>query len=57
MRTCPECGGARLNRAARFVFVAERTLPEIASLTIGGALANSSALCNFPAGAAKSRPK
>jgi excinuclease ABC subunit A len=37
MRTCPECGGARLNRAARFVFVAERTLPEIASLTIGGA--------------------
>ena len=39
MRTCPECGGARLNRAARFVFVAERTLPEVAQLTIGEALA------------------
>jgi excinuclease ABC subunit A len=37
MRTCPECGGARLNRAARFVFVAGHTLPEIARLTIGGA--------------------
>jgi excinuclease ABC subunit A len=38
MRTCPACGGARLNRAARFVFVGERTLPEIAQLTIGRAL-------------------
>ena len=39
MRTCAECGGARLNRAARFVFVADRTLPQIAQLTIGDALA------------------
>jgi len=39
MRTCPECGGARLNRAARFVFIAEETLPAIAQLTIGRALA------------------
>ena len=39
LRTCAECGGARLNRAARFVFVAGRTLPEVAQLTIGDALA------------------
>ena len=39
MRTCTECAGARLNRAARFVFVAERTLPQMAELTIGDALA------------------
>ena len=39
MRTCAECGGARLNRIARFVFVADRTLPQVAQLTIGEALA------------------
>ncbi|HEY8053797.1 MAG TPA: excinuclease ABC subunit UvrA [Steroidobacteraceae bacterium] len=38
VRPCPECGGARLNRAARFVFVAERTLPELSALTVGRAL-------------------
>jgi excinuclease ABC subunit A len=38
LRTCPECGGARLNRAARFVFIGEKTLPAIAALTIGRAL-------------------
>ena len=38
LRTCPECGGARLNRAARFVFIGEETLPAIAALTIGRAL-------------------
>jgi excinuclease ABC subunit A len=38
MRACAECGGARLNRAARFVFVAGHALPEVAQLTIGGAL-------------------
>jgi excinuclease ABC subunit A len=37
-RPCPECGGSRLNRAARFVFVAERTLPDLSSLTVGRAL-------------------
>jgi excinuclease ABC subunit A len=37
-RPCPECGGTRLNRAARFVFVAERTLPDLSSLTVGRAL-------------------
>jgi excinuclease ABC subunit A len=35
---CPECKGTRLNRAARFVFVADRSLPEIAQLTVGRAL-------------------
>ena len=30
--------GTRLNRAARFVFVAERSLPEVAHLTVGRAL-------------------
>jgi len=38
MRPCPDCGGTRLNRAARSVFVAERTLPETAHLTVGKAL-------------------
>jgi len=38
MRPCPDCGGTRLNRAARFVFVAERSLPETAHLTVGTAL-------------------
>ena len=34
---CPDCKGTRLNRAARHVFVAERSLPEITSLSIGHA--------------------
>ena len=38
VRPCPDCGGARLNRAARFVFVADRTLPQAAHLTVGKAL-------------------
>ena len=38
MQPCPDCKGARLNRAARFVFVADRTLPEVAHLTVGRAL-------------------
>jgi excinuclease ABC subunit A len=38
MRPCPDCGGTRLNRAARFVFVAERSLPETAHMTVGVAL-------------------
>ncbi|MBV8805081.1 MAG: excinuclease ABC subunit UvrA [Sinobacteraceae bacterium] len=37
-RPCPDCGGTRLNRAARFVFVAERSLPETAHMTVGTAL-------------------
>jgi excinuclease ABC subunit A len=35
-QACPECGGARLNRAARHVTVAGRTLPEVTALPVGG---------------------
>ncbi|KAB8193353.1 excinuclease ABC subunit UvrA [Lysobacter maris] len=38
-RPCPECGGARLNRAARNVFVDERPLPEIVVMPVDEALA------------------
>ena len=33
-RPCPECEGQRLNRSARHVFVAERSLPALAALPI-----------------------
>ena len=35
-QACPECGGARLNQAARHVTVAGRTLPDITALPVGG---------------------
>ncbi len=38
VRACPECEGARLNRAARFVFVGDLSLPQIARLDVGRAL-------------------
>ncbi|MBP6751046.1 MAG: excinuclease ABC subunit UvrA, partial [Xanthomonadaceae bacterium] len=38
-RACPDCGGARLNRAARNVFVADRPLPSLVVLPIDEALA------------------
>ncbi len=38
-RPCVECGGARLNRAARNVFVADKPLPEISTMPIDAALA------------------
>ncbi|MCC5869506.1 MAG: excinuclease ABC subunit UvrA [Gammaproteobacteria bacterium] len=38
-RPCPDCHGTRLNEAARHVFVADQTLPHIASLSIGDASA------------------
>ena len=38
VRPCPECHGTRLNRAARFVFIADRSLPEVSHLTVGRAL-------------------
>ncbi|MBS0380611.1 MAG: excinuclease ABC subunit UvrA [Proteobacteria bacterium] len=38
VRPCPECHGTRLNRAARFVFVGGKSLPEVAHLTVGRAL-------------------
>jgi excinuclease ABC subunit A len=34
---CPDCQGTRLNRAARNVFVADRSLPEISDLSVGHA--------------------
>ncbi|MEY3338849.1 MAG: hypothetical protein RL245_1841 [Pseudomonadota bacterium] len=33
-RPCPDCGGCRLNRTARHVFVAGRSLPDIARLPV-----------------------
>ena len=38
-RSCTECGGARLNRAARNVFVADRPLSDLVVLPIDEALA------------------
>ena len=38
-RPCVECGGTRLNAAARNVFVADRALPEVVVLPVGEALA------------------
>ncbi|AFJ03322.1 Excinuclease ABC subunit A [Methylophaga frappieri] len=37
VRTCPECQGARLNEAARHVFINETNLPAITALPIGEA--------------------
>jgi excinuclease ABC subunit A len=34
---CPDCKGTRLNEAARHVFVADRSLPELTGLSIGHA--------------------
>ncbi|NLB13542.1 MAG: excinuclease ABC subunit UvrA, partial [Gammaproteobacteria bacterium] len=36
-RPCPECGGQRLNRAARHVWVGESTLPALTALPIDAA--------------------
>jgi excinuclease ABC subunit A len=37
-RACPECGGARLNRAARNVFIANTDLPQISALSVAHAV-------------------
>ncbi len=34
-QACPDCGGTRLNRAARHVFVLDLSLPEISSMSVG----------------------
>ncbi len=39
VQKCPDCDGTRLNKAARNVFVADSTLPEITSLSIARARA------------------
>ena len=36
-QACPDCNGTRLNRAARHVFVLDRSLPEISALSVGHA--------------------
>ncbi len=41
-RPCPDCGGTRLNRAARHVFVAGRGLPQVTSLSVAARAASSS---------------
>ncbi|MGH8181759.1 MAG: excinuclease ABC subunit UvrA, partial [Steroidobacteraceae bacterium] len=38
VRTCPDCDGARLTRAARYVFVDDKALPEVTRLSVGHAL-------------------
>ncbi|MBV8342285.1 MAG: excinuclease ABC subunit UvrA, partial [Gammaproteobacteria bacterium] len=38
VRLCPQCGGTRLSPAARSVFVAGHSLPEVTRLTVGRAL-------------------
>ncbi|HLS05785.1 MAG TPA: excinuclease ABC subunit UvrA, partial [Wenzhouxiangella sp.] len=38
IQSCPECGGQRLGRAARNVFIAERSLPEVSGWSIGHCL-------------------
>ncbi len=39
VRPCPDCEGTRLNRAARFVFIAGRSLPQVSRLDVASALA------------------
>ncbi|HEX5787927.1 MAG TPA: excinuclease ABC subunit UvrA [Woeseiaceae bacterium] len=34
-RPCPECEGTRLNRAARNVFVTDRSLPDVTQMSVG----------------------
>ncbi len=36
---CPDCGGTRLNRAARHVFITDLSLPQISSMSVGHARA------------------
>ncbi|PKM43201.1 MAG: excinuclease ABC subunit UvrA [Gammaproteobacteria bacterium HGW-Gammaproteobacteria-1] len=36
-KPCPECHGTRLNRSARHVYVAGKTLPEVSAMAVGRA--------------------
>jgi excinuclease ABC subunit A len=36
---CPDCGGTRLNRAARHVFITDLSLPQISNMSVGHARA------------------
>ena len=37
-RPCPECGGTRLNRAARNVFIDGKSVPEVSALSVARAI-------------------
>jgi excinuclease ABC subunit A len=37
-QACPDCSGTRLNRSARHVFILDRSLPEISSMSVGDAV-------------------
>ncbi|MCZ8133278.1 MAG: excinuclease ABC subunit UvrA [Steroidobacteraceae bacterium] len=37
-KPCPDCAGTRLNRAARHVFIAGRSIPEVTHLSVGRAV-------------------
>ncbi|QYZ65814.1 MAG: excinuclease ABC subunit A [Gammaproteobacteria bacterium (ex Lamellibrachia satsuma)] len=37
-QSCPECGGTRLNEAARHIFILDQNLPRLTALPIGKAL-------------------
>ena len=39
VQPCPECKGTRLNTAARNVFISDRSIPEITSMSVSQALA------------------
>jgi len=34
-QACPDCGGTRLNRSARHVFILDRSIPEISNMSVG----------------------
>jgi excinuclease ABC subunit A len=38
-QACPDCGGTRLNRSARHVFILDHSLPQISSMSVGQAVA------------------
>ena len=38
-QVCPDCGGTRLNRAARHVFITDLSLPQISNMSVGHARA------------------
>ncbi len=38
VRICPDCGGTRLARAVRFVFVGDKALPDVTRSSVGHAL-------------------
>jgi excinuclease ABC subunit A len=38
-QACPDCGGTRLNRSARHVFILEHSLPQISAMSVGQAVA------------------